>query len=165
MANADGDSPQGLGRHVQPSLMINPPWNEDSIFISHLIYRLFSWHVDGSSSHSESWVLFLLRQPENPAGLPMTSVRALATSYFGKVNGHPELMRKGAASYSQALRSLRGQLQNPDQVLESDVIVAIVCLGIYELVTFTQPSAWLQHYKGLARLVSAAHTLPVSNIF
>ncbi|KAJ5610848.1 hypothetical protein N7510_007567 [Penicillium lagena] len=152
LANADGDSHGELGREVQASFMINPSLDEDSIFTSHLIHRLFSWHEDDLSPYSASWISVLFRHPEDPGGLPMRSVRALATSYFGKVHGHQDLMRKGANSYSQALRILRGQLQHYDQVLESEVVVAIVCLGIYELVTFTQPWAWLQHYKGLARL-------------
>jgi hypothetical protein len=78
----------------------------------------------------------------------------LSTIYFAKVNHNNELMRKGAGFYSRALRALRSHLEDPNLVLEDDLIVAIICMAIYEMVTFTQPTGWLHHYKGLARLVN-----------
>ncbi|KAB8239558.1 Zn(II)2Cys6 transcription factor domain-containing protein [Aspergillus alliaceus] len=127
------------------------PWDEQHIFTSYLVDRLFTWHEDEASPYAASWISVLYRS-EDPAGLSMTSLRALATTYFGKVHGQTDLMRRGAVFYSQALQCLRVQLQSPDQALEPDLLVAILCLGIHELVTLTQSSAWLQHYKGLARI-------------
>jgi hypothetical protein len=84
----------------------------------------------------------------------MTSLPALATTYFGKVHSHADLVRKCAGLYSQALQSLRVQLQYPDCVLESDLLVAVICLSKLESVALTQSSAWLQHYQGLVQIVS-----------
>lgn len=127
------------------------PWDEQHIFTSYLVDRLFTWHEDEASPYAASWISVLYRS-EDPAGLSMTSLRALATTYFGKVHGQTDLMRRGGVFYTQALQGLRVQLQSPDQALEPDLLVAILCLGIHELVTLTQSSAWLQHYKGLARI-------------
>lgn len=134
-------------------LISNPAFDEQILFTSHLIDRLFSWHQDPASPESASWILSLTRHTEDEGDLSTSSLRALATAYFGKTHGHSELVRKGAGFYSRALTSLRGQLQDPNLLLEDEVLVAIICMGIYELVTFDQPKGWLHHYKGLARLV------------
>jgi hypothetical protein len=91
---------------------------------------------------------------EKEAELSTASVRALATIYFAKVNGQHQLMRKGVSLYSHALRTLQTKLQRQDQAVGEDVLVAIICLAIYELITLTEPKAWISHYNGLARLVS-----------
>lgn len=134
-------------------LTSNPAFDEQILFTSHLIDRLFSWHRDSTSPQSASWILSLTRPTEDEGDLSTSSLRALATAYFGKTHGHSELIRKGAGFYSRALNSLRGQLQDPNMVLEDEVLVAIICMAIYELVTFDQPNGWLHHYKGLAQLV------------
>ncbi|KAJ5289480.1 uncharacterized protein N7443_009733 [Penicillium atrosanguineum] len=133
-------------------LTVNPAFDEQIVFTSHLINRLFSWAMDPNSPESASWIFSLTCPPENQRGLSTSSLRALATAYFGKTHGHSDLIRKGAGFYSRALTSLRGKLQDPTLVLGDEVLVAIVCMGIYELVTFDQPHGWLHHYKGLARL-------------
>jgi hypothetical protein len=135
-------------------LIPNPAWDEQSIFISHLVDNLFVWHEDPASPQSVSWISVLLRYSDDQAVLSFTTIRALATAYFAKVYGSSELMRKGAWFYSRALGALRAQLQDPKLVLEEDVLVSIICMGVYELLAFTQPTGWLNHYKGLARLVS-----------
>lgn len=86
--------------------------------------------------------------------MAFASTRALATGYFAKTHRQSDLMRKGAGFYSRALSALRSQLQDPTLVLKDDVLVAIICMAIYELVTFHQPTGWLHHYRGLAHLVS-----------
>ncbi|KAJ5212591.1 uncharacterized protein N7498_004237 [Penicillium cinerascens] len=135
-------------------LIRNPAFDEQIIFTSHLINRLFSWHQESTSPESAAWILSLTRHTEDEGDLSTSSLRALATAYFGKTHGHSELVRKGAGFYSRALTSLRRQLQDPNLVLEDEVLVAIICMGIYELVTFNQPNGWLHHWKGLARLTA-----------
>ncbi|GFG14800.1 hypothetical protein IFM61392_08643 [Aspergillus lentulus] len=139
------------------SIYVNPQWDEQHACVSHLVNRLFTWHTDDASPYSASWIAVLLH-PRELTGLSMISLRALATTYFGKVHGHADLVRKGAGLYSQALQSLRVQLQCPDRVLESDLLVALICLATLESVAVTQSSAWLQHYQGLAPIKSEDHT-------
>lgn len=81
-------------------LSVNPAWDEQSMFTSHLVSRLFTWHDDVSSAKSASWIEILFQRTEAEAALSFTSVRALATAYFAKVNHQTELMRKGAGFYS-----------------------------------------------------------------
>lgn len=142
-------------RDSEDSIYVNPQWDEQHIYVSHLVNRLFTWHTDDASPYSASWITVLLH-PKDPTGLSMTSLSALATTYFGKVHSHPDLVRKGAGLYSQALQSLRAHLECPDQVLESELLVAVICLATLESVALTQSSAWLQHYQGLARIVSVS---------
>ncbi|KAJ5689713.1 hypothetical protein N7462_004105 [Penicillium macrosclerotiorum] len=136
------------------SLEKPPAWDEQSVFTSHLMNRLFTWHEDPSSPYSVSWVSVLLEPVEEDRMLSSTSIRALATLYFGKIHHETQLVHKGVRFYSQALQALRSQLQHRDLMLEDDVLVAILVMGVYELVAFTQPAGWLQHYKGLARLTA-----------
>lgn len=135
-------------------LMVNLAWDEQSIYVAHLVDRLFSWHQAPASPQPASWLSVLFRRRDDDAELSFTSLRALATAYFAKVHRQTDIMRKGARFYSRALSALRIQLQDPQLVLEDDILAAIICMGIYESVTFTQPNGWLHHYKGLARLVS-----------
>jgi hypothetical protein len=136
-------------------LIFNPMFDEQIVFTSHLIDRLFSWHTDPQSPESAAWIFSLTCPSEDEKCLSTSSLRALATAYFGKAHGHSSLVRRGAGFYSRALTSLRGKLQDPTLVLGDEVLVAVVCMGIYELVTFDEPTGWLHHYKGLARLVGS----------
>ncbi|KAJ5761998.1 uncharacterized protein N7511_005380 [Penicillium nucicola] len=138
-----------------PSLTLttNPSWNEEDLLNTHLVNRLFTWHEDPASPYAASWISALFKQ-DGEKSLSGSSLRALATVYFAKVNKQPQLMRRGASFYSQALSRLRVQLENSDLAISDDVIVAVICLGFYESVTFTQPGAWLAHYKGLAKLTA-----------
>ncbi|KAK4867049.1 hypothetical protein LT330_007790 [Penicillium expansum] len=74
--------------------------------------------------------------------------------YFAKVNKQHQVMRKGVSFYAHALQELQTKLLRQDQAMGDDVLVAIICLAIYELIALTQPRAWLSHYQGLARLMS-----------
>lgn len=155
--SASTASPSSEGSIIELPVMplsVNPAWDEQSMFTSHLVSRLFTWHDDATSLQVASWIELLFQRTEDQAALSFTSVRALATTYFAKVNHNNELMRKGAGFYSRALRTLRSGLEDPNLVLEDDLIVAIICMSIYEMVTLTKPTGWLHHYKGLARLVN-----------
>lgn len=135
-------------------LSVNPPWNENDIVITYLFNRVFNWNDDPASPHDvPAWTSILLRQ-DNETELSTAAVRALAMVYFAKVNKQHQVMHKGVSFYAHALRTLQTKLHRQDQAMGDDVLVAIVCLAIYELITLTQPRAWLSHYQGLARLVS-----------
>ncbi|CAG8898353.1 unnamed protein product [Penicillium egyptiacum] len=126
---------------------------ENDIVATHLVNRLFNWNEDPTSPYAPAWTSILLRQ-DNEAELSTASVRALGAVYFAKVHKQYQLMRKGALFYVHALRTLQTQLQRQDQAVGDDVLLAIICLSIYELITLTQPRGWLFHYQGLARLMA-----------
>lgn len=135
-------------------LSVNPPWSENDIVTTFLFNRLFNWNDGPASPHVPAWTSILLHQG-NEAQLSTVSVRALAMVYFAKVNKQHQVMRKGVSFYAHALQDLQTKLLRQDQAMGDDVLVAIICLAIYELIALTQPRAWLSHYQGLARLVSA----------
>lgn len=146
-------------------LIRNPTWDEQSVFATHLVDRLFTWHENPSSPESAAWISVLLKANEDDGVLSFTSIRALATTYFAKTHSQSSLMRKGAGFYSRALSALRSQLQDPYLALQDDILVAIVCMAIYELVTFHQPTGWLHHYSGLAQLVCIVAYSGSGNLF
>ncbi|KAJ5527800.1 hypothetical protein N7513_011959 [Penicillium frequentans] len=135
-------------------LLMNPVWDEDSLFTTYLIDRIFTWHDDPTSPHSAGWIATLLRPREDEAALSSTSIRALATSYFAKMHGHVSLLQSGARQYSNALGVLQRRLNDSNLALEDDVLLAIICMSMYELVTVADPSAWVNHCKGLAQLTA-----------
>ncbi|KAJ5956373.1 hypothetical protein N7501_010652 [Penicillium viridicatum] len=122
-------------------LSVNPPWSENDIAITYLFNR------------APAWTSILLCQ-DNETELSTASVRALAMVYFAKVNKQHQVMHKGVSLYAHTLQTLQTKLHRQDQAMGDDVLVAIICLAIYELITLTQPRAWLSHYQGLARLMS-----------
>ncbi|OOQ84069.1 hypothetical protein PEBR_32100 [Penicillium brasilianum] len=136
------------------TIPVNPTWNAQSMFTAYLVRQLFTWQDDTSSPRATSWSEILFQRTEDEAALSFTSISALATTYFAKVGGDSDLMRKGAGLYARALRTLRSNLEDSTLVLEDDLIVAVICMAIYEMITFTQPTGWLHHYKGLARLTA-----------
>lgn len=135
-------------------IFMNPAWDSQSMFTSHLIQRMFSWHDNPTSPFSAAWVQVLLRDQKQSSTLSRASIQALSTSFFGKVHGDYRLMQQGASHYARALRSLQIQLQDPKRVLEDATLMAVLIMAIYEMVASEHPSGWLNHYKGLARLVN-----------
>ncbi|KAJ5740844.1 hypothetical protein N7493_000716 [Penicillium malachiteum] len=135
-------------------LRINPAFDEQLVFEKNLVDRLFSWHENPHSPHSAGWIMVLLGVKEEDSVLNFSSFRALATAFFGKMRGAPILMAKSKKYYSRALVVLQTQLQDPEGVFEDEVLLGIVCMSIYELITFTDPSAWISHYNGMARLTA-----------
>ncbi|KAJ5281847.1 hypothetical protein N7478_007219 [Penicillium angulare] len=132
----------------------DPGWDEHSIFTTYLVDRLFTWQKPQAQYSSFSWMPVLVGRTENEGLLAYTSLRALATSFFAKVHGEPSIMHKGTAFYSRALRVLQDQLQDSELVFDDDVLLSVFCLSVYELIMFTDLSAWINHHKGLARLTA-----------
>ncbi|OQD77717.1 hypothetical protein PENDEC_c002G03517 [Penicillium decumbens] len=120
--------------HFMP-LITNPAFDEQTLLTPYLMNRIFSWHHDPNAPIQ---LLDPLAYPyaEDEGKLSTSSLRALATAYFGKKHSHSELVRKRAGFYSRALTSLRKHLQDLVLVLEDEVFIAIICMGISELVTF-----------------------------
>ncbi|GAB1201080.1 hypothetical protein APSETT444_010467 [Aspergillus pseudonomiae] len=139
--------------------IITPTRDEDNIFTTHLVHKIFNQH-DAEAIHLASTISFHLSQPDvNTASdkalvLSKTSLRALSTAYFGQVHNLPDLLHRGSRWYSDALKELQLQLYHPEHALREDLLVVIIYLAMYESIAFTVPNAWMQHYKGLARLTA-----------
>ncbi|KAE8327072.1 hypothetical protein BDV39DRAFT_205203 [Aspergillus sergii] len=136
-----------------------PTRDEDNIFTTHLVHKIFNQR-DAEAMHLASTISFHLNQPDiktatdKSLALSKISLRALSTTYFGQVQNHPDLLYRGSRWYSDALKELQLQLYHPHHVLREDLLVVIIYLAMYESIAFTVPNAWLQHYKGLARLTA-----------
>ena len=156
--NSNSSSQEWIDLSLQPfcllePLFLNPSWDERMIFTSHLMQRLFSWNETPASPFSASWIQVLLHDSAKSNELSRYSMSSLSTSFFGKVHADYRLMQKGASHYARALRALQIQLQDPKGVLEDSTLMAVLIMAIYEMVASEHPSGWLNHYKGLARLV------------
>lgn len=139
-------------------LSVNPVFDEHTVFTKVIVDNLFDWHDDLESPHAAGWVQPLLHAREEDNILTYSAFRALAISFFAKFRGEGALISKGKTFYARALRNLQSQLQDPDMVMDDGVILSITCMGIYEIITFTNPNAWVDHYKGMAKLVRERHS-------
>ncbi|KAJ5116230.1 hypothetical protein N7456_000578 [Penicillium angulare] len=146
-------SPIFITEHPFLPLKINSALDENDVFTKYLLENLFTWRKV-TTRHTERWILPASVQSEDDGPLVYTALRALAASFFAKLNRQAYIMQKGAAFYSRALRLLQSHLLNPELAVGDDVLFAVFCLSIYELFVFTHSMAWVNHYKGLSILVA-----------
>lgn len=126
--------------------------------ISHFLSKMFLEYSEATSrcrTDSVPWVMHVLpvlRQDRHTT--QYLSVLALAVDFFARVHKNVALQGSSARIYGQALRLLVddiGSLRVDDWCLAS---TGPLCLCLYELVTASEPLAWLQHSGGIAAVVS-----------
>ena len=106
---------------------------------------------DGRHKYANSdWWILSAQDKHTPA----IALDALITRFFGQAHSQAELVREGTAYYTQALSSLRQDLQGPE-AFSFGTLAATSTLSMFELVTFTSHFGWVQHAGGLARLIQA----------
>lgn len=81
-------------------------------------------------------------------------MKALTVSYYSTTALGPRGSFSGETmkTYSYALRAVQKAI---DQGLTtgSDILMSIMCLCLYENIVVTEPRSWIEHYKGISRLV------------
>jgi hypothetical protein len=91
---------------------------------------------------------------ENPKSLASPGARCLAAAYFGRMHGfEPAAVENGVLHYSQALRVLRKNIQDPSTCYEPANVAGVILLCIYEMTSVTSKSAWLWHAAALGKLI------------
>lgn len=122
---------------------------QDDICLTFLTQRLFSYVEGGQGS------ILIGRDRSLVDSL---AVKALATTFFGRVHGQKQLRDHGALLYGQALNEVSKNLLDPTlsdspSSAVSSTIAATMTLGWYEIVSYTSTSGWRQHASGSGRLL------------
>ena len=107
----------------------------------------FLGHLDtGRKSLLPAWDV------DNVSGTARDSVHALALAFFGKAHHQQSIVHQGAYCYGMALRKLRDDLNDPNAMWSSSVLLSSILLARYELVASTGSEGWIQHAGGVERL-------------
>lgn len=107
----------------------------------------FLGHLDtGRKSLLPAWDV------DNVSGTARDSVYALALAFFGKAHHQQNIVHQGAERYGKALLKLSHDLNDPNAMWSSSVLLSSILLARYELVASTGSEGWIQHAGGVERL-------------
>ncbi len=123
--NASAKNVALLKRSYSPS-----PLHSD-ICLFHLVSSYFP--VVGARDDLPPWIG--LRALDNESSLAYQCLQSLARAYFGRVQSAPVIATEGTQMYAQSLRRLNAQLGNPTWRGDSDTMLSIMILGVYEVCT------------------------------
>jgi hypothetical protein len=83
-------------------------------------------------------------------------MEALTASYLLMKTRGPRSCQQGEEAYGHALNAVVRALNRPFHKVESDVLMSIMCLCLYENIIVTKPRSWIKHYKGISQIVSGS---------
>lgn len=107
----------------------------------------FLGHLDtGRKSLLPAWDV------DNVSGTARDSVYALALAFYGKAHHQQNIVHQGADRYGKALQKLAHDLNDPNAMWSSSVLLSSILLARYELVASTGSEGWIQHAGGVERL-------------
>lgn len=131
---------------------------KDEIVISHLLEKFRIGFAGKFSRGTDAPTMRAILTTGKGQSNAYLSGLGLAEAFFGRTQKVNDLVFHSAELYGRALRNLRDDLQLTDKSLAQERaymnIWNCVFLGLYELVTSTNASNWLQHTRGVAALVS-----------
>lgn len=99
-----------------------------------------------------SWLTQHVMDLSTPAAT--TSVRALSTTYFGRVHNEQAITARGTIFYVQALRHLNSDLQDKNKCTTSLSVLRVVdTFKLLEHFAFDNRAGWMKHASGIGRLI------------
>lgn len=120
--------------------------SKEPICVTFLVQN-FLGHLDtGRKSLLPAWNV------DNVSGTARDSVNALALAFFGKAHHQENIVQQGRQYYGKALRKLKDDLDNPNAIWSSSVLLSSMLLARYELVASTGSSGWIRHAGGVETL-------------
>ena len=127
---------------------------QENIYLSFLTARVFKGGPRTSipSQDSQSWIYSAIA--EHPTSVASTGAHCLAAAYFGRMHGFdPTAMKRGVLHYTQAIRLLQKNIQDPTACYKSANVAGAILLCLYELVSVTRKLAWRWHAAAVGRLI------------
>lgn len=112
--------------------------------------QILSWFWEGHTK--QGWLFYAMGIP-SPIPTLRQSLRALAVTRYGRLNGDEQWVQQGRKLYSEALSTLQKTLHG--QPLHDETLASARALVLYEFLESTSesPSAWETHLSGLSRLL------------
>ncbi len=146
------DSP---GEHLQSNdlkaISRSPsPFSTDT-YITFTAKHLFGHGADGPEHDYELWISSIIQDDSNQVSY--TALKCLATTYFGRIQRRPDVLRKGTTLYGKALHQLRDSLEDETTAYHCRNLAATMALVYYETIAYTYKYGWIQHAGGTSRLI------------
>lgn len=156
LLNRAGSPPETVKKAVPPTMQLHG--FKDEIVISHLLEKFRIGFAGKFSRGTDAPTMRAILTTGKGQSNAYLSGLGLAEAFFGRTQKVKDLIFHSAELYGRALRNLRDDLQLTDKSIAQERaymnIWNCVFLGLYELVTSTNASNWLQHTRGVAVLVS-----------
>lgn len=144
----------------QISPMLHLDGFREDIVISHLITKLAIGLGQRLPRGTDAPTMAAVLLSRNGQSVAYLSGLGLAEAFFGRIHKVDGMLDHSALLYGQALRSLRDDLQLVDQgAARSRAYLNLwssLFLGMYEVVSSSSLSNWLEHSRGISALVSFA---------
>ena len=120
-------------------------------YITFTVKKLFGHGTNGPQHDDEIWISSIMR--DHSTQVSYTAFKCLATTYFGRIQRQPDVVRKGTALYGKALRQLRDSIQDMTTAYDCRNVAATIALVHYESIAYTDKYGWIQHAGGTGRLM------------
>lgn len=130
---------------------------KDNIVISHLLVKFQVIMAGALPRNTDAPTIPAIFFNNNRTTTAYTSGLSVAEALFARLHGDEDMLCHSAMLYGTALKRLRGDIQQ----IEQDEVKArsymnlwsSVFLRLYELMTASTPTSWLEHSRGLSALV------------
>lgn len=119
----------------------------------YFLLRLAGNATRSPSSGLPSLLCRFLDRPWSVGSMQYKCMKALTGSYYLMRRGGPRACLQASESYNHALNAVNAGIGAYPRVV-SDVLMSIMCLCLYENIIVTKPRSWIEHYKGISRMVS-----------
>ncbi|KAE8374367.1 hypothetical protein BDV26DRAFT_296071 [Aspergillus bertholletiae] len=129
--------------------------NSDELFMTHLMKSLFITPQTDNNCNIVAispWVLASL-QPDRQKRSAALAVRAAAAAYYGKLYRHHCALTRGATLYTMVLGHVQRDINDPVHAVDTITLANTMFLALYEMITFTDTTAWLTHFLGIGQLI------------
>lgn len=133
--------------------------NPDPISISreYFLLRLAGNATHTPSSGLPSLLSRFLDRPLPVGSMQYKCMKALTGSYYLMRRGGPPACLQAREAYDHALNAVNAGIGAYSRI-GSDVLMSIMCLCLYENIIVTKPRSWIEHYKGISRMVSGSYS-------
>jgi len=129
----------------------DPVWS----FLQYFLLRLVGNATRSPSSGLPSLLCRFLDRPLPVGSMQYKCMKALTGSYYLTRTRGPRACLQAWEAYNHALTAVNAGIGACPRV-ESDVLMSIMCICLYENIIVTRPKSWIEHYKGISRMVSGS---------
>ena len=137
-------------QHTEPSI---PPYLNDSSanFRDFFLFRL----IDNECSQAMSNLLCEFVHTNGSRVLPQQKcIKALTAGYYSRRLVDHHAKTESIVAYQGALEGVRRSIADSPPQLETDLIMSLMCLSLYENIAVTNPRSWNNHYGIISWLVN-----------
>lgn len=145
---------------IPPTLMLDG--FRDGIVISHLMLKFQAIVAGNRPADTDAPTFAAVFLSGDCQSTPYIAGLSVAEALFGRMHCDDDMIQHSAILYGQSLKRLRKDIQNIDKdearARSYMNLWTSTFLGVYEVMTASNPTGWLEHARGLAALVRLMHT-------